>query len=429
MMRVVTAVVVAALAAGAYLVPAQPAPEPGLPATVDPPAVAICAIEEGSGRSTSVGVVSAVNGMGTLTAFAGGRGSESVEFDTGTSASATIDIVDVAAIGVAGALVEVPSSVSGVAAVVTGQTSLSAEGCQATPEAQTLITGGATVSGETFEVQLMNPYAGEAVVDLIVQSESGLESSGELEAIVVPARASVVVDLTEVLPGRERLNVLVEARLGSVVAVGRHGALGDSAVVAAVPPAQDWFLPVPGTPGSRQILIANASSVAVDFQVDLYGSDGLEEAFVSGTLPARGIERIGVGRVTQDPAALRVVTTGPVAAFVARQTSDSVSLTAGATTPSDSWFLPSAGSIPGSTGTVVVFNPGIEDSTFTLTARRFRSAATQHSVAAGTVVELNVADLSADGYVVDADRPLVVLWTTQFGPGRSMSIATPVISE
>ena len=74
----------------------------------------------------------------------------------------------------------------------------------------------------------MNPYSGEAIVELAVQSESGLESSGELEGIIVPSRSSVVVDLTEILPGRATLNVVVETTLGSVVAAGRHGARGVS---------------------------------------------------------------------------------------------------------------------------------------------------------------------------------------------------------
>jgi hypothetical protein len=426
MIRVLSAAIVAALAAAGFFLPRSSTPEPDLASAIDPPAVAVCAVEEGSGRSTTVGVVSTANGSGLFTAFVGGGGSGSQSFETGLSASTSIDVVDVAAVGLAGGLVELPVATSATGSVVQGELSLSAEGCASMPAQQTVLAGGSTAGEHTFEIQLMNPYSGRAVVDLIVHSESGLESSNELAAIIVPPRSSIVVDLGELLPGRKMLNVVIETESGSVVSVGRMGSRGDSAVWQAVPPAQDWFLPVPTSPGLRQVIIANAAAADVEYQVDLYGTEGGEEAFMAGAIPAGGVEIIDVTSITPDRAAFRVVSTGPVASFVSDETETSVSLTSGATAPAGTWLMPGAGSINGATGTVVVFNPGIEEATIVVTARRSRSRAREVVIPAGAVLEVETFDGQADGYVVTGNRPVVALWTLSGASGFATSIGTPI---
>lgn len=426
MNRVLLVLVVGALAAVGYLMLPPESPSSDPLSAVDPPAVAICALEEGSGRTTTLGVVSNVNSDGLFTAFAGGRSAGSVSFDLGTSSSTQIDVVDVAAVGVAGGLVELPVVDSAVASVVSGAASLSAEGCASIPEQQVVVAGASTVSGTTFEIHLMNPYAGEAIVDITVQSESGLESAGELSAVIVPPRDSTVVDLAEILPGREQLNVIIDTAVGGVIAVARHGDRGDSAVWNAVAPAQDWLVPVPGLPGSRQVVVANAAAVEVEYQIDLHSSLGVEEAFQAGVIPPRGMIVVGVGALTEAPAALRVVTTGPVVSFVRQQTDTSISVSQGAVAAASTWLMPGAGSVSDEIGSVVVFNPGIEEAEFTLTARRRNSEAELRSVPAGAVVELETFERAADGYVIKSDRPVVVLWALSGGPGRALSLGTPV---
>ena len=426
MNRVLAVVIVVGLAVVAYFMPVPLAPEPGPPSAVDPPAVAVCAVEEGSGRQTTVGVVSTANGVGLFTAFAGGTSAGSTEFFTGASGSTSIDVHEVAAVGVAAGLVEPPSADTATASVVKGAESLSAEGCASMPARITVLAGGSTLSGRTFEVQLMNPYSGRAIVDLVVQSEAGLESSGELEAVIVPPRSSIIVDLGDILPGREVLNVVIETTTGSVLAVGRFGETGDSAVWRAVEPAQEWFLPVAHGLGARSVLIANASAVDVEYELDFYSPDGVEEAQLSEVIPARGVAVIDIGAITSAPAAVHVVATGPIAGFVRMQEAWSTSLTSGATVPASRWLLPGAGSIEGGFGSVVVFNPGIEEANFTLTARRGRSEAVNLTVQAGEILEVEAFETQAHGYVVDGDRPLVVMWTISDGFVSAASIGTPL---
>ena len=71
MTRYLMLALIGLLAVAAALTPQPPLPVPGDIAASDPPAVAVCAVEEGRGRTTSLGIVSVVNGRGRFTAIVG----------------------------------------------------------------------------------------------------------------------------------------------------------------------------------------------------------------------------------------------------------------------------------------------------------------------------------------------------------------------
>ena len=93
------------------------------------------------------------------------------------------------------------------------------------------IAWDSTVSGERFQVRLMNPYAGEAVVDLIIQSESALEAASHHGDLGSP-RSSAVVDLAglsareTVAVNRHRGGERQCSGQGSRFDAGADGALG-----------------------------------------------------------------------------------------------------------------------------------------------------------------------------------------------------------
>src|SRR3970282_2653731 len=72
MIRAFLALTWAVMTAVVLVTPAADPPETDPAAAVDPPAVAVCPVEEGSGRSTTVGIASRTNGEGGFTAFLGG---------------------------------------------------------------------------------------------------------------------------------------------------------------------------------------------------------------------------------------------------------------------------------------------------------------------------------------------------------------------
>lgn len=426
MIRALVALIVAGLAATVMILPAPEPPLPGPAAAVDPPSVSVCPVEEGSGRNTNIGIVSTINGDGQFTVFAGGASAGSIPFDTGDSLTVTLPVVEVAAVGVAAGLVELPNAEAASFSLVLGAESAAHESCQATPAQQTLLAGGSTTSGQEFEIQLMNPYSGEAVVDLTVRSESGLESASQLRAIAVPSRSSIVVDMDELLPGRESLAVTIDVTSGSVMAVGHLLDGSDGALWNAVAPGQDWFVPIPAG-GVGEVVISTGVAADVDYQVDLYSAGGLIEAFEEGVVPGLGEVVIDVGAVGEGVAAIRVVSSQPVGVFLRHIGEDGVAFTSGSTVTSSRWLLPGAG--PGGTGRIVILNAGLEEATVVVTSQKDESVAQEITVPAGTVMEFQAAEGNADAYTVRSGGLLVPLWVTTTGTATAYGIGVPLIDE
>jgi hypothetical protein len=426
MTRALFALVIAGLAATVMILPAPEPPEHGLAAAVDPPSVSVCPVEQGSGRNTSIGIVSTINGDGQFTVFAGGAPAGSIPFETGASGTAALPVVDVAAVGVAAGLVELPNVDAASASLVLGAESVAHESCLATPAQQTLLAGGSTTSGQEFEIQLMNPYSGQAVVDLTVRSESGLESASQLRAIAVPPRSSFALDLDELLPGRESLAVTIDTTSGSVMAVGRLLDGSDGALWNAVAPAQDWFVPIPAG-GVGEVVISTGVAAEVEFQVDLYGTEGLIEAFEEGVVPANGDVDLDVSGV--GASAFRIVSSQPVAVFLRNVGEGGVAFTTGSTVSASRWLLPGAGLGPGGTGRMVILNTGLEETTVVVAAQKEESVAREFPVPAGAVVEFQAVEGTADAYTLRGEGLLVPLWVTTTGTATAYAIGVPLIDE
>lgn len=416
-MRLLSLLLVLGLAATAFLLPEPSAPEPGPSAGIQEPSVAVCAVEEGAGRTTEIPIVSTVDGPTQLTLFTGGVTAGSIGRNTGPSGSAVIPIVDVAAVGTVGALVEMPNTLSAAASVVTGSASMSGETCGTVPAPSTLITGGSTASGKTFVLHLMNPYAGDALVELGVESETGTESNDRFESVIVPSRSSKLVDFTDLIPGRESISVAIETIDGRVMAVGRQGVDGGSAVWNAVEPAQDWFVPVPSGAGVKQLLITTSADSDVDFQIDLYAEDQFEEGFVEGTVPATGAQAIDVAEVSEETLGLRVVSAGPVVATLVIDTEDGIAASNGSRVAANRWFLPGASNVDGGRGHVVILNTGIDEDSVSVRALRDDGVFRVYDVPSDGVVQISLE--MADGYLVESTGPIVVSWTAS-RPGASM---------
>jgi hypothetical protein len=389
--------------------------------------MAVCAVEEGSGRSTNIAIASTTEGPGTLTAFAAGSAVGRHDFVT-QSGAASIAVAEIAAVGVGGALLELPGVASAAGSVVIGAGSLSVDTCPVASDGDLLLGGGSTLSDQRFEVQLMNPYAGEAIVDLVVQSDAGLESSTELDSVIIPARSTVVVNLAEILPGREWMTVAIQVGTGGALAVGRLGIGSESAVWDAVAPAQEWFIPVPHGLESRQVVIAARDS-DVEYQVDFFGPDGVVEALETGQLTARNQAIVDIGALTPVASAIRVVTTAPVGAFLRITNDTAVALTSGATVPGSGLLLPGAGSIPGASGWIAVLNPGLEDVTVEVATLGNDAAPVTVAIPAGEVVEVVVSADPALGYAISGDGALVASWSTSIGGSIGVGMAAPLPDE
>lgn len=426
-MKVLALLLVVAAAAGAYLMPVPAVPESGPAPGVEEPAVAVCPVEEGSGRTTEISVLSTVDGPTALTLFTSGETAGSISQETGASGSVVVPVVDVAAVGTVGGLVEMPDARSATGAVVFGSESLSAETCATVPAPQTLITGGSTASGATFVLHLMNPYAGEALVRLDVQSEAGTESSDRFESVVVPSRSSRLIDFTDLIPGREAISVSIETIAGRVMAVGRGGTQHGSAIWQAVAPREDWFLPVPAGLGLKELVIATSSDSEVAFQVDVYASTGFEEGLITDTLPARGRAVIDLASVAEDATGVRVISAAPLVPMLRFATEEGFAATTALPTTANRWLLPGASAVEGGWSTVVVLNAGIEDGTVTIRPLREETYVRTLVVESEATTEVSLD--SADGYLIESSTPVAVLWAAQRGEGSLLATGVPLFDE
>jgi len=423
-MRYAVLVVMVGLAVASALLPGSEAAElDPVPASEAPP-VAICPIVESGDNHTAVSVLSSVNGQGRLSTFAAGSETGSVEFRTGGSGSVTVPAADANAVGFAGGLIEMPSETTAAGVVTSGPESRTAEVCADTPIAQAFISGGSTITGSSFEIQLINPYAGEASVDLNVTSDAGVESSDRFNAVVVPPLSTITLDLTQIIPGREAISAEVETTRGSVLAYGRQTIDGRRALWRAVAPAQDWWLPVPPGGGTKQMRIANPESAEVEYQVDLYGPDGFVEGYETGLIDARGSVTVPSGAITEDEAAVRVITTGPVVPLLWIDSAQGLARTTASEVDAPVWLLPGASGPAGGSATITVLNSGIETVTVSIRSLSDRSIVRDLEVGAEGILTVDL--VAADGYRVEATGPVVALWTSSHGGTGTAAMGIPL---
>ncbi len=400
---VITGLVVIALVA-----PRFDQPTPGETPAFASPLFAVCPVEEGSGRTTEIAALSTVEGPVQLTLFASGATAGTIGVSTGSTGSTVIPVIDVAAVGTVGGLVELPAGTSAAGSSVRGAATLAVERCVSSIPPQVFVTGGVTAGQREFTLHLMNPFAGEAVVSLMVSSEVGLESNPRYESVIVPARGSTVLAFSQLAPGRERLSVLIDTSQGRVIAAARQSGPVDGALWNALPPATDWFVPYPVGDLSKRVLIGNPTNSGVEYQVDLYGPGGFEAAAVSGTIGAFGQEILDLSEFS-DARAVRVISATPVVATLWIETGSALAVTAGANEPAGSWLIPAA-LVPGvETGRLILLNPGLEDATVTL--RSLRDSPSQVTLTVGAESVVEVALDAADGYLVDSASPVVALLT------------------
>ena len=400
-----------------------------LPVAADnPPAVSVCPVEEGRGRSSRVDLVSNGPDVGRITGFGAGEESGNVAFDLAGDGTESVDVVDISSVGVAAALVESSSIETAVATRSAGAASLSFESCASQPLPVAVLAGGSTLSGEEFELQLMNPYSGAARVSITAVSEAGVEANQALGDLIVQPRTSAVIDLADLLPGRQQLSLVIETVSGSVLSIGRFFNGSDSAVWNATETTEENYVLLPPGGGDRSLIIASSSPAEISYQIDLYGSDGLVEAFAAGDIDGRRFTSVDLGRVGRDAIAVRVLATGPVASFVRHLRGDGVAITSGTSATATTWSMPGAGSGRGLTTSLVILNPSSEDAGVAVDSH-LGLAPSQLTVLADSVSVYQLSLVSREGVTISSDLPVVAMWVARREGGYSATLGVPFLDE
>jgi Family of unknown function (DUF5719) len=431
-MRWFAVLVIAALAAAVTVLPERsPQGLDDAPARVRPP-VATCPLVEEGDRTTALSVVSSVDGPGRLSGFAAGSIVGEQDFSTGVTGSVTISAVDVGAVGDAtGGLVEMPSEATSAGVVVQGPSSLAAEACEDVVTDEAFVSGGSTTNSEDFELQILNPFAGNAIVDLTVTTDAGIESDDRFDSVVVPASSVKTLDFGEIVPGRSFISVDLDTTQGAVLAVARQTSGDELAIWRAVEPAQEWWLPVPPGGDTKELLLSTPANTEIEYQIDLYGPGGLVEEYQgagqSASLPAHGVARVSLTADTTDAVGVRVFSTGPVVPTLWMQSDSGLAVTTASEVQATTWLLPGAGVRPGGSAAAVILNAGVDPADVAVRSIREDSVVTDFSVGPESTIVVNL--VNADGYRVESTNPVVVLWVANVPGAGSASIGIPIEDE
>lgn len=428
-MKWITPIAVLALGATLILAPATEAPEPGpAPGTVAPP-LAVCATEEGGSRTSTIDVLSTVAGHGQLTLFSGGGSAGTGEFETGESGSARVPIADIAAVGRSAALVEFPDSESAAASIIRGQTMVAAEVCSRIPDRQVVVGGGSTIEDRIFQIQLMNPYSAEAAADITAFSESGRESSDALRSIVVPARSSVIVDVSSILPGRESLSLVVDVSRGSIVTSASLEVGPDLATWRAVAPEEIWYLPLPVYGGTREVVVAATTSEEVAYQIDVFGPNGLEEAAIEGTVGGGGQEAVDMSAISPAAIAVRVVASAPVGVFARLSDEGAIGIGSASPIAANDWLLPAAGFTTRTASTLVMVNVGVEPADVAVNELRDASRSRVYTMDPNQVLEVALDTEGSVGVSISSDSLVVPFWISRRLDAIAISGGYPITEQ
>ncbi len=204
----------------------------------------------------------------------------------------------------------------------------SASTCRA-PRNDQWFTGVGAGARHLSTLELVNPDAGPALVDVQVYGRRGIVDAPGLRGLAVPGNGRARVDLASVVPRRDDLALRVTTARGRVGAsvLDRYDQLGAGASSTEWLPSQpaplddNLLLGLPTGQGQRTLVLANAgddearATLQVVTETSVFTPEGIEDV----TLAPQSVTRVSLSKVLgkaalRDAIGLRVSTTAPVTA-------------------------------------------------------------------------------------------------------------------
>ncbi len=153
---------------------------------------------------------------------------------------------------------------------------------------------GATTRNSSMLLHLYNPFPADAIIDLAFAATEGRAEPADLQGVVVPARALVVVNVGDHVRREAAVSVTIAARSGRIVAgkIVRRNEPGQRGIVAALgssAPARTWRFPE-GTVGGgvvERFHLYNPSEFEARVDVEIVLDEGVVEP-LEIPVPAQG---------------------------------------------------------------------------------------------------------------------------------------------
>jgi Family of unknown function (DUF5719) len=360
--------------------------------------------------------------------------------------SREIDLADIVLNGEAPGFVEFSDGPAGVAATVFGQTSIAGDSCTAFLPKLWHVTGGTTRAGRQTHLRLFNPFLNEAKVTVSGYSELGAEALPELDVVDVPARSWETIDMNEILPFLDELELVVSTEEGSgvipalVVSTGKDDATWPGTGLSDL-----WEFPVVRQAGlTPSIVVTNPGAATVHVSVDLFTQSEPLTDFTQVDVEPSVPMRIYVGEGVSGTFGVRLRSDSPVSAVVVAEDIPQADVGAGeeidpdapariagtiGVQPATGWLLPGAGAIlQAEDNSIWLLNTSDNPVTATITPIGLEPhAPNKVSVAAGTLVRVRLdPDVSVASYNVATSTPISAGWSTQSAEAVAFYAGIPI---
>ncbi len=398
----------------------------------------------------------------TVTAYTETGDTASVEVDLAANTRTPVRVADLVTAVWAGVLVEANGGGVAVDHYPAGPTGATAGPCASSVSGVWFLPAAATVLGVRHLVVLFNPFPDLAVVDVAVETTDGRRTPPEFSGIVVPAKSVRMVDVAALVTVRDHVVVTVTTRSGLVVAEQIEASGPDSDLPGSLvttlgaPSAQpSWHFPLPApvdpddstqTTNQQYVVFnptAEIAEVDVQLLVDDPATNGFIEPFEITVRPGQFavVDLVDEPRVPAGVGFAAYVETRNgvpvVAARVIRNsdpTGSGASISIGTPVLATGWVVPLGGMRNGDGARVGISNLGLRDAEVTVSvvsggSRQVLAEADGLTVAAGTRVELNFADIADPGsasLLIESTQPVAVERGLVFSGRRGFALATAI---
>ena len=403
-------------------VPQARAPDLGVGPDRAPSSAAACPVVTGRDARSEVLVATRLPGEIQFLTSSGGVVLTESESEARELSGLTFDVGAAVGASTVGLVIDLPEEGAAASLVTSSDLVLAAAMCTPPVAGETAIAGLSTASGENLDLVLANPYANDAVVEIRTVSEAGADSASELEAVVVPARSVVTVDLAQLLPLRTRLSIRIIPERGVVHAAGVQSSPNERMVVEAVRPSSEWLLPVPDTGTLPTITVLTTTGVDTEYTIDAFTDAGAFEAVATGVVPGDGQVVLDMDGLPDGTAAVRVVTDGDSVASVLIEGETIRAGSPGAPFSASTWVVPGAGG-PGAV--LRLANTTGIDATVELRPLINGGEIESLSLPAGSTALARVSG-PGPGYIVQSDGDIFVSWSLAGESGFALGVGEPL---
>jgi hypothetical protein len=313
---------------------------------------------------------------------------------------------------------------------------LAAEPCSSRTGRRWHVAEGTSERGQQAMLVILNPYAVDAIFDVVLTASDRVVHAGALQGVVLPAREATALNLNRFALGEPTLAASVLVSSGKVAAAGFGlGETGFRSVRATSAAASTWFLPG-AADDAPSALAVMAPDGEVPLEVRVQGAENQVDALTDAAV---GAGRATTFEVLALQSGLAVEAEGPGAFVAGRRLSVSTAgdqaATAGVPRGAGAWIAPPAGGPGGGQSFLVLQNAGVEAaegniSFLTLAGRTETPQLATFSVQGGRTQVLDLSPVAGGQPVtalITGDSPSLLVAQASLSPaGYAVAMGTPL---